>query len=66
MRVADYVFSIGAIFIASFLFVISINIKNQQIKLKELEERLFYLESVMSADYYGDKLDEQYQFYYGE
>ena len=41
MRVADYVFFIGAIFIASFLFVISINIKNQQIKLKELEERLF-------------------------
>jgi len=66
MIVNDYVIFLGVIFITCFLLVSILNNKSQQRKIYELEERLFYLENVMSAHYYEDKLDEQYQFYYGE
>ena len=66
MIVNDYVIFLGVIFITCFLLVSILNNKSQQRKIYELEERLFYLENVMSVHYYEDKLDEQYQFYYGE
>lgn len=66
MTINDYVIFSGVIFIACFLFISTLNNKSQQQKIYELEERLFYLENVMSVHYYEDKLDEHYQFYYGD